>query len=53
MARSLRIERAGAWFLSTGRGHERWAIYRDNPDRRRFGELLAEMLGRAVAVAGV
>ena len=42
MARSPRIERAGAWHHVTARGHERRAIYRDERDRRRFCQLLGE-----------
>src|SRR2546428_1322216 len=46
MARPLRVERAGGWYHVTARGNERKAIYRDEPDRRHFCELLAEMTGR-------
>jgi putative transposase len=42
MARPLRIERAGAWYHITGRGTERRVIYKDDRDRRRFLDLLAE-----------
>ena len=46
MARALRIERAGAWYHVTARGNERRPIYRDERDRRRFCELLAEAVNR-------
>ena len=42
MARTLRLERAGAWYHVTARGNERKAIYRADADRRRFLELLSE-----------
>jgi len=46
MARPLRIEQAGGWHHITARGNERKAIYREERDRRHFGELLAEMTER-------
>lgn len=42
MARSLRMERAGAWHHVTARGNERRAIYRDEMDRAHFCQLLGE-----------
>jgi hypothetical protein len=36
MARSIRVEYAGAVYHVTDRGNERQAIYRDNADRLRF-----------------
>jgi REP element-mobilizing transposase RayT len=45
MARSIRIERPGAWYHVTSRGNERRAIYRDDRDRRHFCQLLGEAVG--------
>ena len=42
MARPLRIEVAGGWYHVVARGHERRAIFRDDRDRQRFLEVLAE-----------
>jgi hypothetical protein len=42
MARPVRIELAGGWCHVTARGNERRAVFRDERDRRRFLELLAE-----------
>ncbi len=46
MARPLRMEVAGGWYHVTARGNERKAIFRDDADRRRFVELLAEWVAR-------
>lgn len=42
MARPLRIEFAGALYHITSRGNERRAIYRDDTDRARFLDVLAD-----------
>jgi REP element-mobilizing transposase RayT len=42
MARPLRIEFAGALYHITSRGNERRAIYRDDEDRARFLDVLAD-----------
>ncbi len=46
MARALRFERAGGRYHVTARGNERKPIYRQDPDRARFLELLAEATDR-------
>ncbi len=46
MARPLRIERPGGRYHVTARGNERRDIFRDDSDRFRFLELLAELGGR-------
>ena len=46
MARPLRIEKAGGWYHITSRGNERKPIFRDTRDRRRFLELIGEMVSR-------
>ena len=46
MARSLRINLVGGWYHVTARGNERRAIFRDDKDRARFLELLAEWVQR-------
>lgn len=46
MARPLRVEWADAAYHVMARGNERKAIYRDDQDRRRFLEALAEMVER-------
>jgi putative transposase len=46
MARPLRIEAAGCWYHVTTRGNERRAIFRQDADRRKFLELLAEAAER-------
>ncbi len=46
MARPIRIEIAGGWYHVTARGNERRAIFRDDHDRQRFVELLAEWVER-------
>jgi putative transposase len=46
MARPLRVEFAGAVYHAMARGNERKAIFRDDRDRRRFLETLAEMVER-------
>jgi len=46
MARPVRIEFAGAVYHVTARGNERRAIVRDDQDRKRFLETLAEMAKR-------
>jgi putative transposase len=43
MARPLRIEIPGGRYHLTARGNERRSIFRDNPDREHFLELLAEL----------
>lgn len=43
MARPLRIERPGGRYHVTVRGNERKALFRDDPDRFHFLELLAEL----------
>ena len=44
MARTVRIQRSGAWYHVTARGNEGRPIYRDQRDRRHFCELLAELV---------
>ena len=46
MSRPLRLEHPGALWHVTSRGNERREIFRDDPDR----ELFLEILGRAVAM---
>jgi REP element-mobilizing transposase RayT len=46
MARPVRIQYADAAYHVTARGNERKAIYRDDDDRRRYLETLAEMADR-------
>lgn len=46
VARPPRLEIADGIFHVTARGNERGAIYRDSSDRRRFLELLAEVVER-------
>jgi putative transposase len=46
MARPLRVEFGGAAYHVMARGNERKAVYRDDQDRRRFLETLAEMVER-------
>ena len=43
MARPVRIDVAGGWYLVTNRGNERRAVFRDDKDRLRFLELLAAL----------
>ena len=43
MARPLRIEFPGAVYHVTSRGNERKAIFRDDQDRKRFLEALADV----------
>jgi putative transposase len=43
MARPLRIEQAGGWYHITARGNERRSLYRSDPDREHFCQLLAEV----------
>ena len=43
MARPLRIERPGGRYHVTARGNERRDIFRDDPDRFHFLELLSEI----------
>src|SRR6266566_7635112 len=44
MARPLRIKRRGAWHHVTARGIERKEIFRKDPDRRHWLELLPEFV---------
>jgi len=46
MARPLRIDVSGGWYHVTCRGNERQPVFRDDRDRRRFLELLAEWTER-------
>jgi putative transposase len=46
MSRALRIERPGGRYHVTARGNERKSIFRDDPDRFHFLELLADLGGR-------
>jgi putative transposase len=46
MARPIRIEYAGAVYHVTARGNERKAVFRDDDDRGRFTEALAECAER-------
>jgi REP-associated tyrosine transposase len=46
MPRSPRIHQPGGYYHVTLRGNHRHAIFRDDADRRTFGELLAEALLR-------
>ncbi len=46
MARPIRIEIPGGWYHVMARGNERRAIFRDDHDRQRFVELLAEWVER-------
>ena len=45
VARTARLERAGAWHHVTARGSERRAIYRDDRDRQHFCGLLGQAVG--------
>jgi REP element-mobilizing transposase RayT len=45
MARSIRIEHAGALYHVMARGNRREAIYRDDDDRRFFLKTVAEACG--------
>jgi REP element-mobilizing transposase RayT len=46
MARALRFERVGGRYHVTDRGNERKPIFRDDPDRFHFLELLSELAER-------
>lgn len=46
MARPLRLELPGGVYHITARGNERKLIYRDDIDRTRFQEVLAQVLSR-------
>jgi REP element-mobilizing transposase RayT len=46
MARALRIEAVGCWYHITARGNNRQPIFRQVQDRRRFLELLGDMVER-------
>src|SRR5580704_2469249 len=46
MARPLRVDVVGGWYHVTARGNERRAIFRDDTDRRRFLDLMAEWVER-------
>jgi len=46
MARPVRVEFAGAVYHVTARGNERRSTFRDDKDRERFVETLAEMVER-------
>ncbi len=46
MARPLRVDVAGGWYHVTARGNERKAVFRDERDRRRFLELLGQLVER-------
>ena len=46
MARPLRVELAGAAYHVMARGNEGRAVFRDDEDRRRFLDTLAEMVER-------
>lgn len=46
MARPIRVEFEGAVYHVMARGNERKAVFRDDQDRRRFLEALAEMAER-------
>ncbi|HUJ10221.1 MAG TPA: transposase [Verrucomicrobiae bacterium] len=46
MARPVRIEVAGGWYHVTARGNERRAVFREDRDRQRFLEFLAEAVER-------
>src|SRR5215213_10512872 len=46
MARPLRLVRLGVWYHITARGIERRPIFKDDRDRARFVELLAELSER-------
>jgi len=42
MARPIRIEFAGAWYHVTCRGNERRSIFKDDADRTKLLEYLAQ-----------
>ncbi len=46
MARPIRVEFAGAVYHVMARGNERREVFRDDPDRQRFLETLAEAVAR-------
>ncbi len=46
MARPLRIDYPGSWHHVTSRGNERKNIFRDDRDRLKFLEILADNLER-------
>ncbi|HVM60546.1 MAG TPA: transposase, partial [Verrucomicrobiae bacterium] len=46
MARPLRVDVPGGWYHVTARGNERRAIFRDDEDRRRFLERVAQVTER-------
>lgn len=46
MARPLRVDVPGGWYHVTARGNERKAIFRDDEDRRRFLDRVAEATER-------
>ena len=48
IARALRYEYAGGWYHVTGRGNERWDIFRMDADRQRFVALVGELESRFV-----
>ena len=48
MARPIRVEFAGVVYHVTARGNERRRIFRDDRDRHRFLETLAEALTQLV-----
>jgi len=52
MARPLRIEIPGGRYHVTARGNERRSIFRDDPDRHHFLELLAELPERFGTIGG-
>jgi hypothetical protein len=46
MARPLRVHRADAWYHVTARGTKRRDIFREEPDRRHWLELIPELAER-------
>lgn len=46
MARPLRVDVPGGWYHVTARGNERKAVFRDEEDRRRFLDRVAEWVER-------
>jgi putative transposase len=46
MARPLRVDVPGGWYHVTARGNERKSIFRDDEDRRRFLDRVAELVER-------
>ena len=46
MSRPLRVQRPDAWYHITGRGTERWVIFRRDRDYQHWLELIVELTDR-------